>query len=241
MEIKDVLKWIGLLPVAIISSMLAFALGSLIGYVSTRMFVFGGDGRWIWAISRLIASILAGYVFVCVGAMVAPKFKLQTSVFLTGLVLVLVTIGITLQLVLHTVSGFWEQVEIYLGGVLAFAGAFSGHVSVKNEKSQPVNEMPIQKTKEPNTTWNHTFGIGDKISLKMEEGGTCIGEITALDNLHRKYVVTFEDDISLMPAEEPEGGWIDNSYPQKTLKLSENEFMLIANRKLIGTTIHYHF
>jgi len=75
----------------------------------------------------------------------------------------------------------------------------------------------------------------------MEEGDTCIGEITALDTTHKLYLVTFEDDVSLMPSEEPESGWVDNSYPKKTHRLSENDIMLIANRKLIGTTIHYHF
>ncbi len=130
---KDVLKWICVLPGAIAASVLSFAIGSLIGYISTRMFIVGGDGRWIWTISRLIANILAGYVFVYVGTMIAPKYKYQTSVTLCAIALIMVTVGITLQLVLHTVNGFWDQVEVYLGSILTFIGAVSGYESVKVE------------------------------------------------------------------------------------------------------------
>jgi len=132
-NMTDIFKWAGLLPAALIASFVAFAIGSLVGYVSTRMFILGGDGRWIWAVSRLISNVFAGYVFVNVGTMIAPKYKLQTSVALTALVLVLVTVGITLQLVLHLASGLWEQVEIYLGSILAFIGAICGYEYVKRE------------------------------------------------------------------------------------------------------------
>ena len=130
---KDFFKWCGLLPAALIASLLAYIIGSLIGYISTRMFIFGGDGRWIWAVTRLIANIFAGYVFVYVGTMIAPKYKLQTAVTLTAIILVLATVGITLQLVFHLTSGFWEQVEVYLGSVLTFIGAIVGYESAKNE------------------------------------------------------------------------------------------------------------
>lgn len=242
---KELLKWLCVLPGAIAASVLSFAIGSLIGYVSTRFFIVGEDGRWIWAISRLIANILAGYVFVYVGTMIAPRYKHQISVTLCGVVLIMVTVGITLQLVLHTVNGFWDQVEVYTGGILAFIGALTGFESVKsgtdNNDSQITNKTSVTKRREQTTLWHHKFGIGDKISLKMEEGGTCIGVITALDSQRNLYIVTFEDEVSLMPAEEPVGGWGDNGYPQKTHKLTENEYMLIANRKIIGTTLHYHF
>lgn len=131
MEMKDTIKWLCVLPGAIAASVLSFAIGSLIGYVSTRMFIVGGDGRWIWAISRLIANIMAGYVFVYVGTMIAPKYKYKTSVTLCAIVLIMVTVGITLQLVLHTVNGFWDQIEVYLGSILSFIGAVSGYESVK--------------------------------------------------------------------------------------------------------------
>jgi len=150
MGMKYYLKWLGVLPAAVISSILAFALGSLVGYLSTRMFVVGGDGRWIWASSRLIANILAGYVFVYVGTMIAPKYKLQTSVFLVGFVLVLATVGITLQLAFHFASGLWNQAEVYIGSVLAFVGAIIGYESSKAKQI---------KKKSPCLLAKHVFQI----------------------------------------------------------------------------------
>lgn len=89
--------------------------------------------------------------------------------------------------------------------------------------------------------WKGRFNIGNTISVTMEDGYLTEGQITAIDKLQRLYIVSFKEPISLMPSEEPEGGWVDNAFPEETLRLTEEEVLKVLKKELIGTNLHYHF
>lgn len=86
---------------------------------------------------------------------------------------------------------------------------------------------------------NH-FQKGDRIKLQMEDGGSTIGTIIhELPN--RIYVVSFPFAVSIVPVKEPIGGWKDNKYPSKELRLTSDEIQGVINGEYEGTEIHYHF
>lgn len=95
----------------------------------------------------------------------------------------------------------------------------------------------IQKEAE----WQRRFGIGDQFRVIMDEGSPVYGTIIDIDFKRQLYIVSFKESISLMPSEEPANGWSDNAYPSKILELSDNDLLNILSKKLIGTSIHYHF
>ena len=75
----------------------------------------------------------------------------------------------------------------------------------------------------------------------MEDDSFVNGIISDIDTHRHLYIVTFNEPVSLMPAEEPVEGWTDNAYPSTVLELTDEELDMILGRKLIGTNVHYHF
>ena len=86
---------------------------------------------------------------------------------------------------------------------------------------------------------NH-FQKGDKIKLQMEDGGSTIGTIIH-EQPNRVYIVSFPFAVSIVPVKEPIGGWKDNKYPSKELRLTSEEIQGIINGEYEGTENHYHF
>lgn len=239
---KQIFQWIAVLPGAIISSILAFIVGSFIGYYSARMFIYGGDGRWIWALARITSNILAGGVLVYVGHLIAPKYKRKTAFVLAALTLVFMTVNITLQLVLHVVDGFWEQVEVYAGSVLTFVGAIIGYqVVVAEIKDDEVTPIKRRGDAISVNQWKPILNVGSSFVLTMEDGGKCVGTIIGIDANNMEYKVRFQEDVSLIPAKEPDEGYSDNAFPEKIHIITEATLKDILAKKLVGTTVHYHF
>lgn len=86
---------------------------------------------------------------------------------------------------------------------------------------------------------NH-FQKGDKIKLQMEDGGSVIGTIIH-EQPNRVYIVSFPFAVSIVPVKEPIGGWKDNKYPSKELRLTSEEIQGVINGEYEGTENHYHF
>lgn len=86
---------------------------------------------------------------------------------------------------------------------------------------------------------NH-FQKGDKIKLQMEDGGSTIGTIIH-EQPNLVYIVSFPFAVSIVPVKEPIGGWKDNKYPSKELRLTSEEIQGIINGEYEGTENHYHF
>ena len=90
-------------------------------------------------------------------------------------------------------------------------------------------------------SWQGRFTTGSRLLVKMEDDSFVNGIITDIDTRRHLYIVTFDEPVSLMPAEEPVAGWSDNAYPSTVLELTDEELDMILGRKLIGTNVHYHF
>jgi hypothetical protein len=101
-----------------------------------------------------------------------------------------------------------------------------------------LKQYGLASTKEP---WRSKFTTGSRLLVMMEDDSFVNGIITDIDTRRHLYIVTFEEPVSLMPAEEPNGGWSDNAYPSTVLELTDEDLDLILGRKLIGTNVHYHF
>ena len=87
---------------------------------------------------------------------------------------------------------------------------------------------------------DYVFQKGDKIKLQMEDGGSTIGTIIH-EQPNRVYIVSFPFAVSIVPVKEPIGGWKDNKYPSKELRLTSEEIQGIINGEYEGTENHYHF
>lgn len=90
-------------------------------------------------------------------------------------------------------------------------------------------------------SWQGRFITGGRLLVKMEDEGFVNGIIKDIDTRRHLYIVTFDEPVSLMPAEEPAKGWSDNAYPSTVLELTDEDIDLVLDRKLIGTNVHYHF
>lgn len=107
-------------------------------------------------------------------------------------------------------------------------------------------EEKIRKERSENYTnvstyWHNQYEIGATIPLYMDDGRVCLGVITDVLFSQRLYEVMFDEEVSLVPVKEPEGGWVDNAWPKKILKVSEKEIREIFARTLEGTTVHFHY
>lgn len=90
--------------------------------------------------------------------------------------------------------------------------------------------------------WENKYNVGDVVRLKMEDdSGICMGIIGSIDYAQKMYHVNFEYEVSLMPKDEPEGGWVDNAWPSDHIIMSEEDIARVEKREIIGTTCHYHF
>ena len=128
---KKVLLWICVLPITVVASILAYHLSTFIGNYSLRMFVYG-ECPWTLSISRIVSSFFMGFVFVIVGTAIAPTYKKYTAIILAAMILILATSNLTIQIVLHSVEGFWEQAEVYVGSILAVIGGIIGFKSTED-------------------------------------------------------------------------------------------------------------
>ena len=84
------------------------------------------------------------------------------------------------------------------------------------------------------------INVGDKLKLRMEDGGYVTGPILKI-NLNHTFVVGFPFAVSIMPVKEPIGGWCDNAYPSKQITLSRSKIEGIIKGEYEGTENHYHF
>lgn len=84
------------------------------------------------------------------------------------------------------------------------------------------------------------INVGEKLKVRMEDGGYVIGTIQH-DNQNNTFDVSFPFPVSIIPAKEPAEGWKDNYFPSELITLNRSEIDGIIKGKYVGTENHYHF
>lgn len=117
-QLKTTLRWIGVLPLAIIASILIQFVVAIGNYMAPD---------WI---CKIINSIASSYVFVLSGAKIAPKHNFTTAIILTGLNILATGMMLTISgqmLSSGRMSGgsfTWIIIAMILGIVGASAACF---------------------------------------------------------------------------------------------------------------------
>lgn len=85
------------------------------------------------------------------------------------------------------------------------------------------------------------YSVGDTIKIPMEDESTATGSVVEVMDGGKNFIVMFDEFVSLVPTQEPIGGYTDNPMPKKWLKISLEEIEAVEKGELIGTSVHYHF
>ena len=128
MSFKELLRWFGVLPVAILAATLV-----LFPFHWILVMKFGVDSGWGRFLEQLIAPFLSAIAFVVSGASIAPKFKLKISYLLAGLWICGTVLG-TLYIFM---SGNGEP-KYY--GLAPIGGIIGSIVGAWNIKQHLINE-----------------------------------------------------------------------------------------------------
>ena len=88
--------------------------------------------------------------------------------------------------------------------------------------------------------WIPIYYVGMKLSLNMDDGNrTCEGVITQLDTIKHRYKVKFDEDVSIIPLDNPEWDGTGNSWPEEIHFLTDEDIDKILMGKVLGTNNHY--
>jgi len=130
MSFKELLRWFGVLPIAILAA-------TLVLFPSHWILVmkFGVDSGWGRFLEQLIAPFLSAWAFVAAGSGIAPKYKLKTSYLLAALWICL-TVGIFIYIMGNEIG---EPKYYGLSSIGGIAGSIVGAWKVKEQLSSESN------------------------------------------------------------------------------------------------------
>lgn len=130
MTFKELLRWFGVLPVAILAATLV-----LFPFHWILVMKFGVDNGWGQFLEQLIAPFLSAIAFVISGASISPKFKLKISYLLAGLWIC----GTVLGTIYIVMSGNGEPKYYGLAPIGGIIGSIVGAWNIKQHLTNETN------------------------------------------------------------------------------------------------------
>lgn len=104
-RIKNILRWIAVLPASILGAIIGNALAIINGNAARMI---NGDSPNTFSITDIImfitANILSGGAFIFAGTLTAPNHRKTTSIVLTSLYLVFATISSIIEITVNGIS-----------------------------------------------------------------------------------------------------------------------------------------
>lgn len=125
-SIITVLRWVGVLPSAVISYFLIYAISKTIGLSSID------DSNDISAVFILpiVSSVLAVYAYITVGCILAPYYKFRTAIILAIPMACLLLFSLYLQVLRFHIPTFFELIGSFIGLIVAII------FSLKDERNR---------------------------------------------------------------------------------------------------------
>lgn len=94
---KNVLRWIAVLPCALLASYLCFYLGGALATQFFGSFIYSGNSDpndFIPIVCRVVANVACGIAWVCVGSVVAPTYKPIVGWILSAIMIIFSIVAI---------------------------------------------------------------------------------------------------------------------------------------------------
>lgn len=114
------LRWIGVLPASIIAYLIAYNVLRLLSILSSLFEGRSQDGWYNLYIVPVVASAVAGYVFVSWGVFMAPIHKKHTGIGLLILMTLLIGGAIFIELTQTRVRGIVELIASLVGTIVGY-------------------------------------------------------------------------------------------------------------------------
>ncbi len=139
------LRWIAVLPLAIVCYFVGYALTNIVGHISAY---FGGDSDdyyWVTHITLpMIASGMSGYCFIKAGTFMAPYYKKVTGIIL----LICFSPLLFLSIFLLSRQFKWQSLLEFIGTTIGLIIAYREIEELFPKKDQETNHIPIQEIEE---------------------------------------------------------------------------------------------
>lgn len=134
-NVKNILRWVAVLPVAVFSSFIGYAIIIVYGWVAKW---FNGEAVNEITFTDIItffgANIIMGCAPIFAGSMVAPYRKRETAVVLTFLFSILTAYSITLEISNHGVSKtFWGIIIGLVSAIISCIQIMKGESGEKTK------------------------------------------------------------------------------------------------------------
>ena len=121
-----ILRWIAVLPAALIGSILVYAIAKLIGNLFSPVDAVG----LTWYFYEFGYNLVSGAMFVVIGSFVAPEYNKTTSI-------VLATIGVCVCVLSLVIQLFYIgefDIKVIIGGVASAIGCISGSIQIHEDR-----------------------------------------------------------------------------------------------------------
>ena len=142
MNIKSILRWIALLPAAVVGALVAYNLSKWMQQAMENFYVgsltiFGINVSRLFI--ELVASAFMGIAFVYIGAFVAPKYKRVVAIVFAVIMAIIALVSLYFAFFVNPTSNLQDNIMYVIANIAVIGGAI-GAVTVWWEKTEEEGE-----------------------------------------------------------------------------------------------------
>ncbi|SOU87090.1 hypothetical protein [Tenacibaculum dicentrarchi] len=130
-----ILRWIGVLPIAVLSTFIINIIWSLLLLISPALYI---EDNFLWKLVfvDILSAVLSGASFVYFGVYIAPNFKKETALILT--IIFGIMSGISFFAANFLTSEYFSNISI-ISGIVGAISCYFELLKTEKEKEKEEN------------------------------------------------------------------------------------------------------